>query len=343
MTFFPVKDYAVALNFVILIHLFRGNLHTRAGHLWYLSNKLNGIEIQMQKTKKNSELQEETEPFSVTPKEFIQTPFVFSSPHSGRNYPHSFVENSRLNAHTLRKSEDFWVDNLFDHVCEEGTPFLRANFPRAYIDVNREPYELDPELFDETLPNFANTKSVRVVGGLGTIPRIVSETDEIYPHNLTIKEALERINNFYRPYHHTLKNLMDQAFETFGVAILIDCHSMPSSSHENRRPDFVLGDRFGTSCSSLITSFVEHALTELDYKVQRNKPYAGGYITEHYGQPSKGHQALQVEINRSLYMDEKNYKPNGGFHDLRKNLKLLSKMMFDEIPNLLGIHREAAE
>ncbi len=235
------------------------------------------------------------------------------------------------------------VDVLFDHVCDVGTPLLAANFPRAYIDVNREPYELDPELFGERLPKFANTKSIRVVGGLGTIPRIVSETEEIYPGNLTIKEALDRINHFYKPYHCTLKMLMDQAYERFGIAILIDCHSMPSISHDSRRPDFVLGDRFGTSCNSLITSFVEQALGELNYKVMRNKPYAGGYITEHYGQPSKGHQALQIEINRALYMDEHKYQPTERFDTLQEDLKKLCKTMFDEIPNLLGVHREAAE
>ena len=150
----------------------------------------------MRPSDKNSAVQMENESFSVSETDRMRTPFVFSSPHSGRDYPHSFVKKSRLCAHTLRKSEDFWVDNLFDHVCNAGARLLKANFPRAYIDVNREPYELDPELFDETLPYYANTRSVRVAGGLGTIPRIVSEFDEIYPGNLTIKEALERINCF---------------------------------------------------------------------------------------------------------------------------------------------------
>ena len=297
----------------------------------------------MSESEKNPITQGNEKSFSVFGAELARTPFVFSSPHSGRNYPASFVEKSRLSAHSLRKSEDFMVDILFDHVCELGTPLLSANFPRAYIDVNREPYELDPELFDERLPRFANTKSVRVAGGLGTIPRIVSESNEIYPNNLTVKEALDRISQFYMPYHTTLRKLLDQAHDCFGLAILIDCHSMPSTSHDNRRPDFVLGDRFGTFCNNLITCFVEQGLCDLNYNVIRNKPYAGGYITEHYGQPSKGHQALQIEINRALYMDENNYQPTEGFHLLREDLKTLCGKIFSEIPDLLEVHREAAE
>ena len=182
----------------------------------------------------------------------LQVPLVFNSPHSGRVYPQAFLTASRLDSLTLRRSEDSYVEELFGFVTDLGAPLLYAHFPRAYLDVNREPYELDPVLFRDGLPHYANTQSVRVVGGLGTIASIVSESDEIYREPLSVGAALERINRLYTPYHDTLSSLLVDAQRQFGGAVLIDCHSMPSNPITDQgggRPDFVLGDRFGTSCN----------------------------------------------------------------------------------------------
>lgn len=231
---------------------------------------------------------------------------------------------SRLDNHSIRRSEDAFVDDLFAHVVPLGAPLLRAHFPRAYLDVNREPYELDPKMFDGRLPSYANIRSIRVAGGLGTVARIVSENHEIYKHKLPVEEALGRIEAIYKPYHSTLRRLLAQTHVTFGHAVLIDCHSMPSTvkcQTGDQRPDFILGDRYGTSCNSDLTNFAFETLRKKGYSVSRNKPYAGGFITEHYGRPSSGLHALQIEINRGLYMDEATHTPTDRFgqlfHDLR--------------------------
>ena len=250
-------------------------------------------------------------------------PFVLNSPHSGRFYPNSFLKMSRLSHLGIRKSEDFLVDQLISQGTQEMVPILSANFPRAYLDVNREPYELDQSLFKEPLPDYANKRSLRVTGGLGTIARIVAEGEEIYGQKLDIEEALLRIETIYKPYHETLRGLMARTHLKFGHAILIDCHSMPSmrnAAFSESRPDFVLGDRFSTSCDPQITHFAKAALQEQGYHVEINKPYAGGFITEHYGKPKAGFHALQIEINRSLYMNETRIKPSGNFENLRQDL-----------------------
>lgn len=260
-------------------------------------------------------------------------PFVFNSPHSGRQYPKSFLAASRLDERSIRRSEDAYVDDLFAHVVPQGAPMLRAHFPRAYLDVNREPYELDPKMFEGRLPSYANVRSIRVAGGLGTVARIVSENYEIYKHKLPVDEALGRIEAIYKPYHSTLRRLLAQTHVTFGHAVLIDCHSMPSSvkcQSTDNRPDFILGDRFGTSCNSDLTDFAFETLRAKGYSVSRNKPYAGGFITEHYGRPSSGLHALQIEINRGLYMNETTQDPTNGFgqlfHDLKDFVRELTAM-----------------
>ena len=251
-------------------------------------------------------------------------PYVFNSPHSGRQYPRSFLASSRLDELAIRRSEDAYVDDLFAHVVPLGAPLLRAHFPRAYLDVNREPYELDPKMFDGRLPPYANVRSIRVAGGLGTVARIVSENHEIYRHKLPVREALARVEEIYKPYHSTLRRLLAQTHVTFGYAVLIDCHSMPSTvkcQTTDTRPDFILGDRYGTSCSSKLTDFACMTLRNMGYTVNRNKPYAGGFITEHYGRPASGLHALQIEINRGLYMNETTQEPSSGFADLFHNLR----------------------
>lgn len=290
--------------------------------------------IKTMRKNSSSRISEEFSPaFTVDQPAKLLHPFVFNSPHSGRVYPDSFINASALDAETLRKSEDAYVEELFEEVSSMGAPFLHAHFPRAYLDVNREPYELDPELFDETLPDYANTRSMRVIGGLGTIARIVTETEEIYKKPLSLKEALERIDTLYMPYHKALGTLISNSLHQFGEAILIDCHSMPSvppNYPKEMRPDFVLGDRFGSSCSLALTQFIEKHLTDMGYLVSINKPYAGGYITEAYGKPSENVHALQLEINRALYMDEITYEKKDSFNQIKETLSELSARLFEE-------------
>ena len=284
-------------------------------------------------------------PFEVLRPKELKLPFVFNSPHSGRVYPQAFLAASKLDSMTLRRSVDSYVEELFGFVADLGAPLLFAHFPRAFLDVNREPYELDPALFREGLPHYANTQSVRVVGGLGTIARIVSEADEIYREPLSIGAALERITRLYEPYHATLKALLAEAKEQFGFAVLIDCHSMPSSPMADQgvgRPDFVLGDRFGTSCSPDLIRLASGQLKALGHVVVLNKPYAGGFITEHYGRPHEGIHTLQVELNRALYMDEASFEKSGAFDRLRADLERMVKTTAIGTSNL-SIPRAAAE
>jgi N-formylglutamate amidohydrolase len=246
-------------------------------------------------------------------------PVVFNSPHSGDRYPASFQAQSRLDLHNLRRSEDCFVGELFAAASSLGAPLMQASFPRAWLDVNREPWELDPNMFCEPLPAHVNTSSVRVAGGLGTIPRIVSEGEDIYRDKLTWDDANFRVSNYYLPYHDSLRQLVGDTWRRFGTAILIDCHSMPSAAGlaGSGRPDIVLGDRHGTSCAAWITQHLEDSLCSHGLKVSRNRPYAGGYITQKYGRPREGVHAVQIEINRMLYMNEATLKRTRGFSRLQ--------------------------
>jgi len=252
-----------------------------------------------------------------------RVPFVFNSPHSGRFYPPRFLRMTRLDSVAIRRSEDYFVDELFSGAVPLGAPMLMAHFPRAYLDVNREPYELDPRMFADRVPPFANSRSIRVAGGLGTVPRVVSEGTDIYSSRIPVAEAQTRIANIYKPYHQTLRDLLAQTHRRFGFAVLIDCHSMPASVRygpEGIRPDFIIGDRFGTSASRALSEAAAEMLTGMGYLVTANKPYAGGFITEHYGRPLKGLHALQIEVNRGLYMDELTITKKPSFHLLQEDL-----------------------
>lgn len=258
-------------------------------------------------------------------------PFVLSSPHSGRFYPQRFLGMSRLDAATIRRSEDAFVDELFAGAVNLGAPLLSAHFPRAYLDVNREPFELDPRMFVETLPTHANIRSARVAGGLGTIPRLVGEGLEIYGARLPLNEALGRIEHVYKPFHDALKRLITRTHSRFGFAVLVDCHSMPASvrsGESGTRPDFIVGDRFGTSASADLSHAAIRFLAGMGYTVAHNKPYAGGFITEHYGRPGRNLHALQIEVNRSLYMNERTLRKSPGFEALAQDLtRLLRGLM----------------
>jgi N-formylglutamate amidohydrolase len=285
-------------------------------------------------------------PFILTEPTGQTIPFVFNAPHAGAIYPAAFLAASRLDPMALRRSEDAFVDELFSTVPDLGAPLLAARFPRAYLDLNREPYELDSRMFDGRLPPFANTRSMRVAGGLGTIPRIVADGQEIYQSRLPVDEALHRIEWLYKPYHRTLRQLVRRTAETFGQAILIDCHSMPSSSvsrDDGSKADIVLGDRYGTSCATLLIDLVEAALRSRGYTVIRNKPYAGGFITEHYGEPALGRHALQIEINRALYMDERAMQKKPGFGAIAADLSLAFAQVISDLESEFTIRPIAAE
>jgi N-formylglutamate deformylase len=246
-----------------------------------------------------------------------RVPFLFASPHSGRSYPASLLERSKLDSITLRRSEDAFVDELFAGVVALGAPLLAAHFPRALLDVNRGMTELDAGMFDGALGVPVDTPGPRVVAGLGVIPRIVRDGAEIYRGKLDGSEARKRLSELYQPYHRALADLMEETHTGFGVAVLIDCHSMPSALSV---PDIVLGDRYGASAAPQLTARAEAALTREGFSVARNTPYAGGYTTTLYGRVASGCHALQIEINRALYLDEDKIVKKAGFESVRARL-----------------------
>ncbi len=263
-------------------------------------------------------LAEDTEPpgtptrasYAIVAPSTQTAPLVFASPHSGQHYPPEFIAQSRLDPLALRRSEDAFVDELFAAAPACGAPLLKAHFPRVYVDPNRQPYELDPAMFEDPLPDYVNANSPRVAGGLGTVARVVTSGEEIYRHKLRFADIRERIQAHYFPYHEALRQLLDMTRETFGAYLLIDCHSMPSvggpmdSDPGAPRVDFVLGDCYGTSCAPRVTDLAERTLKDLGFVVRRNTPYAGGYTTRHYSEINNGGHALQIEVNRALYMNE---------------------------------------
>jgi N-formylglutamate amidohydrolase len=285
-------------------------------------------------------------PFEILEPGEWRGPAVFNSPHSGSVYPRAFLTASRLDVATLRRSEDSFVDELVNGVVAQGYPLMRAHFPRCYVDVNREPYELDPRMFEGRLPSFANTRSMRVAGGLGTVARVVGDAQEIYGQRLPVDDAIRRIETLYKPYHRSLRRLFTRVHREFGAAVLVDCHSMPSAAgakDERPRADVVLGDRYGTSCAVVVVETIESTLRGLGYVVSRNKPYAGGFITEHYGNPAIGLHAIQLEINRALYMDERRYERSAAFAGVAGDLETLAQRLA-EIPIYeLRPYRAAAE
>lgn len=257
------------------------------------------------------------------------SPIVFNSPHSGRHVPEDLLLLSRLSEQALRQSEDSFVDDLFDGCLTAGAPLLRALLSRSYLDLNREPYELDARMFQETLSGHFNTASPRVACGLGTLPRIVAEGHDIYRGRIPLSTALARVETVYRPYHRALAALLNEAHSATGMVLLVDCHSMPSSAvqelqtHRGRRVDVVLGDRFGASCQAEIVAVAQSSLEAAGLNVVRNRPYAGGFITENHGLPRMGRHALQIEINRALYMNEASREKSRNFAHLHETLSQL--------------------
>lgn len=252
-----------------------------------------------------------------------ELPLVVASPHSGDAYPEDMLAAAALNPHDLRRSEDCYVDELVGEAARLGAVAIRALFPRAYVDANREPYELDPQLFDEPLPDYANSRSPRVAAGLGTIARVVANGQAIYRGRMRVAEALERIERCYIPYHKALRAEIERLLGRFGFCLLLDCHSMPTlpaSPRGEPAAEVVLGDCHGTTASGALVELVLRSFRGLGYRVAYNSPYAGGFITRQYGRPERGVLALQIELARGLYMDEESLHPSGGFAALRSDL-----------------------
>jgi N-formylglutamate amidohydrolase len=275
-------------------------------------------------------------------------PVILASPHSGTCYPPALLAASRLSPHALRRSEDSFVDEIFAAGAALGAPLLRARFARAYLDANREPYELDPAMFEDALPAFVNDASPRVQVGLGTIARIVATGEDIYAGKLRLADALSRIELLYRPYHRALCELIAATQRRFGYYLLVDCHSMPSMSgpHERGgrpRVDFVLGDCHGASCHPVVIETAQRLIAAKGYSVARNAPYAGGFTTGHYGRPRDGGHGLQIEINRGLYMDERSISRRPFLAQLALDMRDLVAALGAVDPALLLPMREAAE
>lgn len=267
-------------------------------------------------------------PFRVTRPARQDVPLVFASPHSGRHYSTGFLAEARLDAVALRRSEDSFVDELFAAAPAHGAPLLAATFPRVFCDANREPWELDPAMFEGPLPAWVNSASPRVGAGLGTIARVVASGEPVYRHKLHFADAEDRIRRYWQPYHAALAGLIAETRARFGCCLLLDCHSMPAHpAHGTGQVDIVLGDAHGTACAPRATRLVEEMLAGMGYRVRRNDPYAGGYVTRHYGIPREGVHALQIEIARSLYMDEARVERAPGMLPLTRDLgRLISTL-----------------
>ena len=274
----------------------------------------------------------------------LAAPLVFNSAHSGRDYPERFLKMTRLDHLSIRQSEDAFVDDLFSRAPHLGAPLLRAHFPRAYLDVNREPWELDPTMFIEPLSERFNTTSPRVAAGLGTLARVVAENKPIYSERLTLADARMRIEGIYQPYHAALQRLLSDSMKTFGVAVLVDCHSMPRLSRSSGRPtpDIVLGDRYGTTCAPALIDLAETVFTSAGLRVTRNRPYAGGYCTRTYGRPQHGVHALQLEISRHLYMNEATLRVHEGFDAMRRLMERFVMALIGLDPAMLVADQVAA-
>jgi N-formylglutamate amidohydrolase len=244
------------------------------------------------------------------------TSVVFASPHSGRDYPPAFLAASQLDTAQLRSSEDAYVDRLFARAPWYGAPLLCALVPRAYVDLNRASDELDPAVI-EGLQRAAHNP--RISSGLGVIPRVVASSRAIYRGKITPMDAQRRLDLYWHPYHDALQSLLNSTHDSFGEAILIDCHSMPHEAIEMHarankpKPDIVLGDRFGAAAAREVVDQIEAIFSSEGFRVARNAPFAGAYIAQHYGQPQSRRHVVQVEIDRSLYLDEARVEPSSRF------------------------------
>ncbi|WP_421790232.1 N-formylglutamate amidohydrolase [Hyphobacterium sp.] len=265
-------------------------------------------------------------PVHVRRPESRRSPLVLASPHSGRTYPPDLISQTVIPLELLRRSEDAYVDILISGASEIGLTTVTAAFPRVFIDPNRSTRELDPALFaDFTSPDGAMTAHVQA--GLGIIPRISANGRDLYPDPLPLAEGRRRIADFYRPYHGALDIELKAARDIHGLAILLDFHSMPAAAAAGA--DIVLGDRYGEACAPEIINEVEHRFEQAGLRVRRNRPYAGGYTTSFYGKPAQHRHALQIEINRGLYLDEDRVTRSGTFDQLKSVLEGVLQQLAD--------------
>lgn len=261
-------------------------------------------------------------------------PVIFCSPHSGREYSDGLRSRTSLALEVLRRSEDAYVDELIDCANEFGATTLVSECPRVFVDVNRGPLELDPKMFSDRVPGDAIMQSRRAISGLGVVPRIGADGRQLYSRRMKFREAEALLADFYTPYHQALTKLIDDMKAKFGRVVLIDTHSMPE--HSARGADFVLGDRFGASCSPDVTRRVESLLREQGFVTVRNTPYAGGYTTEHYGRPESGVHVLQIEINRGLYLEERRVVRSREFESFSADFRnIIKNITLAEWANLL--------
>lgn len=255
---------------------------------------------------------------------------VFNSPHSGSHYSVEFLASTKLDSLAIRSSEDAFVNELFMDAPKYGAHLLAAHAPRAFIDLNRNTNELDPAIVRGAKRSPGNP---RIEAGLGVIPRIVGNGQVIRTGKISLTEAQSRITKYYTPYHKCLRDVIDRQRVAHGMAVLIDCHSMPQKSLDaaplvrGKRPDIILGDRFGASCDRWIMDVAAEILAAGGFVVARNAPFSGGYITQHYGRPTKGVHAIQIEINRALYMDETRIKRAENFDEIRATLSEVTRQL----------------
>ncbi len=261
--------------------------------------------------------------FTLRSPSVCTTSVMFASPHSGRNYPKTFLKQTVLDELSVRSSEDAYVDDLISAAPDLGAQSILATMPRAYIDLNRAEDELDAAVIAGA-PRMGHNP--RVASGLGVIPRVVSNGRAIYRGKLALSEAEMRVQRYWRPYHAQLRAMIGATKARFGHAILVDCHSMPHEAiatlrdSTGRRPDVVLGDRFGAAASGPVIEHIEAAFAAAGLVTARNAPFAGAYITQAYGRPAQDVHVVQVEIDRGLYMDERGVRPHEGFEAFRAKL-----------------------
>ena len=262
------------------------------------------------------------DPFIIYEPAQLTSSIVFATPHSGRNYPLDFLDRIILDAHAIRASEDAFVDQLFLSVTAVGAPLLAALVPRAFVDLNRSCEELDPALIEGVR---STGSSARVTSGLGVVPRVVGAGRSIYHGKISMVEAQARLQDVWYPYHQRLQVLLDATRTKFGHVVLIDCHSMPHEAanpglRSKTSPEIVVGDRFGAAADLKVTECVQAAFTDAGFRVSRNMPFAGAYISQHYGKPKRGQHVIQIEIDRSLYLDEASIEPLSSFADFQTRL-----------------------
>jgi N-formylglutamate amidohydrolase len=268
---------------------------------------------------------------------------IYNCPHSGENFPDGFFKNTDLDINTLLLSSDSFVDELFSEASENGSVIMSNNYSRSFIDTNREAFELDPSMFSGEITKNLNANSMKVKLGYGSIAKYAFTQLPIYKDKIPFQQALDRLEKYYFPVHQQLNAIQNEDIENFGYSLLVDCHSMPSyeflgqNSNLPLQPDIVLGDFHGRSCNSKITEFLINHFRRYDLSVSTNSPFAGGYNTQHYGNPDLGKHAIQIEIKKSLYMDEKERCINQFFEPVKIIMSLLCYHLGNEIEKILGI------